>query len=177
MSWRVSPPTYFSNRAIRSQFRKDLDKRPGMWYNILKMPVLDAIEVAARQELFLKSYAEVGTIRKAAGIVHVGRNQVHQWREENVNGFRERFAAAHEDYIETLEAKMYDLIGEMRVGHNPTLLIFALKALRPAVYRDLSQVPADGARDVIRALEQWKLDHPSDSEKVPPKDEKCLLDL
>ena len=116
-----------------------------------------------KQELFLKAIARVKTLRKASELTGVSRNTVRRWRDENVNGFRERFADACEDYIESLEDKMYELIGEMRVGHNPTLLIFALKALRPDTYRDLSTVPNEGARDLLRKLEQWQVAH---SEKV-----------
>ena len=48
---------------------------------------------------------------------------------------------------------MFTMLKDMKVGHNPTLMIFALKALRPLKYRELTQVPDDHARELLRKLE------------------------
>ena len=114
-----------------------------------------AVDTARRQQLFLDAIKEVGTLRKAAAAAHISRSTVAKWRADNTDGFRERFNEAMDDFADSLEAKMFDLLGEMRVGHNPTLLIFALKALRPLKYRDLTTVPDENARELLRKLEQF----------------------
>ena len=115
-----------------------------------------ALTLTEKQRLFLDAVRGVGTIRKAAEIAHVGRSTVQVWRQENVNGFRGLFEEAQDDFVDGLEAKMFALIDEMKVGHNPTLLIFALKAARPLKYRELTQVPDEAARDLLRKLEEWQ---------------------
>ena len=72
-----------------------------------------------------------------------------------MDGFRERFNEAMDDFADALEEIMFGLLEEMKVGHNPTLLIFALKALRPLKYRDLTTVPDEHARELLRKLEQF----------------------
>lgn len=117
--------------------------------------------LSQKQELFLTALKEVGTIRRAVVVAKTGRSTVDRWRKDNVNGFRARFDEAMSDFADMLEAKMFDLIGEMKVGHNPTLLIFALKALRPLKYRELTQIPDENARDLLRKLEEFTATAPA----------------
>ena len=114
-----------------------------------------AVDTGMRQQLFLDAIKEVGTLRKAAAAAHISRSTVAKWRSENTDGFRERFNEAIDDFADSLEEKMFDLLAEMKVGHNPTLLIFALKALRPLKYRELTTVPDENARELLRKLEQF----------------------
>ena len=114
-----------------------------------------AVDTGFRQQLFLDAIKEVGTLRKAAAAAKISRSTVAKWRADNTDGFRERFNEAMDDFADSLEAKMFELLGEMRVGHNPTLLIFALKALRPLKYRDLTTVPDEHARELLRKLEEF----------------------
>ena len=119
------------------------------------MPAPIGPDTAQKQQMFLDALREAGTLRKSAELAHVGRSTVAQWRADNVNGFRARFDEALDDFADKLEAKMFELLGEMRVGHNPTLLIFALKALRPIKYRELTQIPDEHARTLLKRLEEF----------------------
>ena len=114
---------------------------------------MDAIDLTAKQQAFLIAMRELGTIRKAAETAHVGRSTVQRWREENVNGFRAAFLEAEDHFVDGLVDHVYTLLKDMKVGHNPTLMIFMLKALRPNTYRELTQVQDDHARDLLRKLE------------------------
>ena len=122
-------------------------------------------DLTQKQELFLDALKEVGTLRKAAVAAHVGRSTIQKWRADNVNGFRDRFDAALDDFADLLETTMFDLINEMKVGHNPTLLIFALKALRPLKYRELTQVTDEKAQDLLRKLEDWRAPAKTEQDK------------
>lgn len=113
----------------------------------------DIVDISSRQKLFLDALRTMGTIRKAAALAHVGRSTVDKWRSDNTNGFRALFDEALDDFADGLEDKMFALLEEMKVGHNPTLLIFALKAARPLKYRELTQIPDDHARELLRKLE------------------------
>ena len=117
------------------------------------MPSPSSPTITEKQSNFLTALKEVGTMRKAAAAAHVGRSTVDSWRKENLNGFRALFDEALDDFADKLESKMFDLLDEMRVGHNPTLLIFALKALRPLKYRELTQIPDSHAAELMRKLE------------------------
>ena len=120
-----------------------------MWYNMY----VDEINLTAKQQTFLVALRELGTVRKAAEVAHVGRSTVQRWRAENVNGFRAEFLEAIEHFTDGLEDQVFELLKDMKVGHNPTLMIFMLKALRPHKYRELTQVQDDHARDLLRKLE------------------------
>ena len=113
----------------------------------------ESIDLTAKQQAFLIAMRESGTIRKAAEIAHVGRSTVQRWRDENVNGFRAAFLDAEDHFVDGLVDHVYTLLKDMKVGHNPTLMIFMLKALRPNTYRELTQVQDDHARDLLRKLE------------------------
>ena len=113
----------------------------------------EPIDLTAKQQTFLVAMRELGTIRKAAETAHVGRSTVQRWREENVNGFRAAFLEAEDHFVDGLVDHVYTILKEMRVGHNPTLMIFMLKALRPNTYRELTQVEDDHARALLKKLE------------------------
>lgn len=115
----------------------------------------NAFDLTQKQQLFITALRESGTIRKAAELAHVGRSTVQRWREENINGFRGQFDDAMDHFTDGLEDKMFALLGEMKVGHNPTLMIFALKALRPLKYRELTQVQDEHARALLKKLETF----------------------
>mgnify|MGYP001564126500 FL=1 len=69
-------------------------------------------------------------------------------------------ATVNANFADIIEDKALALIQESKVGHNPTLLIFMLKALRPLKYRELTQIPDEHARDLLRKLEEWKAARP-----------------
>ena len=110
-------------------------------------------ELSDTQTRFLTAFKECGTLRKAAVAAKVGRSTVAKWRADNTNGFRAHFEDALDDFADDLEAQMFTMLKDMKVGHNPTLMIFALKALRPLKYRELTQIPDDHARELLRKLE------------------------
>mgnify|MGYP001601337639 FL=1 len=127
-----------------------IDKTPRLWYNV---SVSEAIDLTAKQTAFLIALREYGTIRRAAEIAHVGRSTVQRWREENINGFRAQFLEAEDHFVDGIVDHVYTEMKEWRIGHNPTMPIFMLKALRPNTYRELTQVQDDHARELLKKLE------------------------
>ena len=109
-----------------------------------------------RQEIFLKVFAEQGTIRgackelKEKGISYT-RQGVQHWLK-NDSDFSKRFEETKSDFVEKLEDIAHRLVKEMGDNldykANPTLLIFLLNANNPEKYRGVSDTSSD-AREVL----------------------------
>lgn len=110
------------------------------------------------QGAFLAAYAQTGNITAAAKAAGIARQSHYDWLAADPE-YAKRFADAHEEAIERLEAEarrrasvgveepVYykgKQIGAVR-RYSDTLLIFLLKAARPSVYRDRVDVTHDDA--------------------------------
>lgn len=116
---------------------------------------------ATKRKLFLKAYAECGTIREAAKAAGAAHSMHYEWMQDP--DYAVAFAEAERDAINLLESELYQRIyqgteepviyqGELcykkdatgKLTNKPltirrkndTLLIFALKGKKPEVYRD-----------------------------------------
>ena len=110
-----------------------------------------------KDEKFFATLAKVGTVGAACRAAHYSRATVYRWRKENEE-FLRRWEEADEQYVEMMEAEAdrRAVKGTVRpvfykgakVGtvreFSDTLLMFRLKAKRPAVYRDNSSVELTG---------------------------------
>jgi hypothetical protein len=92
-----------------------------------------------KQELFLKAYSKCGIVSMAARQVKISATSHYRWMASDPT-YGERFAAARETAIEHLEEL---LLREAENG-NIAAIIFALKAARPAVYRDNYRLEVSG---------------------------------
>ena len=135
-----------------------------------------APDLSQKQQLFLDAFRLAGTIRKAAAAARVGRTTVNKWRANNINGFRARFEEATDDFADEIEEMLFERIRAQGPGHNPTLAIFMLKALRPLKYRELTQVQDDSARDLLMKLESWQSKKPDVSVEDKPEVELSPLE-
>jgi hypothetical protein len=101
---------------------------------------LQGVTLKAKQDAFLAAYQECGTILGALSVLddshktYVGRSTVWHWRKDRA--FAERFEAAHENFVDSLEAIAIERV------HSPkgntggdTLCMFLLNGHRPWRYR------------------------------------------
>lgn len=116
------------------------------------------------QRAFLEAYAQVGNISAAAKHAHIDRGSHYVWMN-NVEGYPDAFAEAHERAIDRLETEAVRraVIGvdkpqthKGRIQYNAdgtpvtvkeysnALLIFLLKAGRPHKYRDNYAIEVSG---------------------------------
>lgn len=119
------------------------------------------------QRSFLAVYREMGVIRRACEVAGVGRRTHYDWMEAKPD-YKEAFEAAKEDAADSLEVEVYrravtgvdkpagwykGKAGGMVREYSDTLLIFALKALRPEKYRERVEL-----RGVMANLDLSRLD-------------------
>lgn len=93
----------------------------------------------SRQKRFLKAYSRCGNITEAARIAKVDRTMHYEWLKEQ-SEYSELFSAAQEQSIQTLES----IARKRAEKSSDVLLIFLLKSLRPAVYRERSDLAVSG---------------------------------
>jgi len=112
-----------------------------------------------RISAFLGAYAQVGTIRKACGIVGVDRKTVYNWLRGDVDGFKELFELANHSYRESLE----DMARERL--RNPTgnrgsdvLLISQLNAAWPEKYKHGTADREEVGRETLEVLKEMQRD-------------------
>lgn len=105
--------------------------------------------VTTKKDEFLNAYADLGTVTHAAEHVGIDRQSHYHWMARDPD-YPARFAAACEQAVEKLEREVIRRAAEgilepvfqggKEVGtirkYSDTLLIFALKGLRPEKYRD-----------------------------------------
>lgn len=87
---------------------------------------------ARNQAAFLAAYAKCGLITHAARMAKVHRGCHQEWQQTDPT-YAARFQAAQDEAIELLEAEM---IRRATEGGSDLLLIFALKAMKPHMYRE-----------------------------------------
>jgi hypothetical protein len=114
--------------------------------------------------VFLKHFAQCGIVSAAAKKARINRQSVYVYRERHPD-FAELWRQAAAEAVEMAEAEMHrravvgvlkpvyqggEKVGTIR-EYSDTLLIFMLKARRPAVYRDSSRVVLAGdANDPVK---------------------------
>jgi hypothetical protein len=92
-----------------------------------------------KQEVFLRFFARCGIVAMAARQAKISKASHYRWLESDPT-YGERFAEAREEAIEYLE----ELLLKQCEGGNLIAIIFALKAARPAVYRDNYRIEMSG---------------------------------
>ena len=101
-------------------------------------------------EKFLAALAATARVDLACKAAGVGRSAMYKWRALHED-FAEKWAAAQDEGTSVLEDEMVRraIDGDADGGSKKSdiLLIFALKARRPAVYRDNASLRITGTND------------------------------
>jgi hypothetical protein len=108
-----------------------------------------------RQEAFLATFAETGSIRRSAHAVGISRQSVNNWQHANSLGFMSRFEVARQQWKDTLEDEAWGRIKDPKGNRGSDTLLMAMlnahhEAYRPKPGNDsLSDV-----RDILHHLTQ-----------------------
>ena len=112
-------------------------------------------QVAEEQGAYLSSLARLGDSLSARTAVNLDRDLLTSWRRLNTAGFRAKEAEAREDYGDSLEALLHQMIEKhMKLpSPNPTALLTRLKAERPSKYsKDAEPMGTTQAAELLAAL-------------------------
>lgn len=108
-----------------------------------------------KQEVFLATYAEMGSIRKAAPAAGVDRSTERLWRRHDVLGYARRFEDAVLEFREMLEDIALDRVKHPslngRIGGDGALS-HLLNANHPDKFRDRPKVDDDTQQKIAEAL-------------------------
>jgi hypothetical protein len=106
-----------------------------------------------QQERALKAYATTRSDMEAANVAGVHRTTVLRWKRENYLRYRDRLFDADATFVTSLEKRMWDRIGDPTGNRgSDILLMFALKAHAPGVYRELPAMDDETAKETLAQL-------------------------
>jgi hypothetical protein len=106
-------------------------------YGFPENPTMSDWQVWNRQELFLKAYARIGKIGKAAAATEITVATVESWQRRDTHGIKKRMKLAHQAYVEPLEQLMDErLLNPTGNRGSDILLMFKLKAEASEKYRE-----------------------------------------
>lgn len=129
------------------------EKPNGSGTNAMTEQTVSELKRMANQKRWLQAYATVGNVTKACEIAEVGHTTVYDWLNAD-EGFKASYAQSAEIFTDSLEQTMWDRLAEPEGNRgSDILLMFALKARRPDIYRDLAIVVDDKA---IEAMSEVK---------------------
>lgn len=111
-----------------------------------------------RQQKFLNEFSTRHLITEAAEAAGVHEITVHRWKREDEE-FAQKFRELDEMVTTALEEKAWEVAVE---DGNPTMLIFLLKARRPAMYRE-NRIELTGAGGGAIQFEQRKPEEDSEN--------------
>ncbi len=87
------------------------------------------------KKAFLEKYAEIGVINETARAIGVSEAIIYVWRKQEP--FKKLFELASEAFTQKLELELYKrALGYTQAKMSDVLLMFALKARRPDLYRE-----------------------------------------
>jgi len=118
----------------------------------------DSLDVSARasfqaQERALKAYSQTRSDMAAATVAGVHRTTVLRWKRENYLRYRDRLFDADATFVTSLEKRMWDRIGDPAGNRgSDILLMFALKAHAPKLYRELPAMDDETAKETLSQL-------------------------
>ena len=107
-----------------------------------------------RQGRFLEGYRKRGNVQDGLERAQVARRTYHEWRQFDVEGFRDRLREAYDEFCDSLEAGAHDLALATKPGGNPLMYITLLNANLPEKYRQKG--PSENM-DARALLEQIKV--------------------
>ena len=102
-------------------------------------PIALGVEARKRAVVLCSHIAKFAAFSVAADLSGVPQSTAYAWRARSPE-FQQMLAAAEERRIQLLEAEAW----RRAVGGSDTMLIFMLKAARPAVYRENHTVELTG---------------------------------
>ena len=113
--------------------------------------------VKARQDAFIAAYGECGSIRAACQASEVSRSAYYGWMNNNVQGFKEKFATARDMFREMLQDIAVERVKTQKPNDNPVLLIALLNAHYPELYKKDAQVTNAGKEIMEEIRDEKKL--------------------
>ena len=105
------------------------------------------------QERALETYAFTHSDTRAAEAADVHYITLLRWKRENYLRYRDRLAAAHTSFVSFLEKTMWERIDDPAGNRgSDILLMFALKAHAPELYRELPAMDDATAKETLTQL-------------------------
>ncbi len=127
-------------------------------------------QVLMHQTGFLASFAECGTILKAAAHSGMSRMQVYRWTTEDKYGFNARMAVARGTFLDRLEDIAFERIlhpsTNGKIGGD-VLVITMLNAHGPEKYRQNVIVVDETPKKVAQKLAQMAQDDKDERDQAP----------
>jgi len=125
-----------------------------------------AKKTKGNQNAFLAAYMVSGSVKRSCEAVHVGRDTVMKWVQNDTHEFRARYHEAQDDFREALQDMAVDRVKQQKPNDNPVLLITLLNAHWPEKYKRSGFIADNSAKEIMGEWKRWV----KETRKDPKKD-------
>ena len=130
-------------------------------------------ETQEKQSIFLSIYSAGASTSAAARGAGTTRHTVKRWLDGDINGFRDLYENAQNDFKDSLIERAMSRLNEQKANDSPLLLITMLNAYIPERFRPNTLATEEVAKETIkelRALSQKAFkEHPQTEEQMTSK--------
>ena len=109
-------------------------------------------DIKTRQDIFLKFYSEMGTVRSVCQKIDLDRNTIRYWTVHDVNDFKDKFEECKINFREKLQDIALERVENQGPKDNPILLLSMLNAHYPELYKPQGTNTDETAQEVIKEL-------------------------
>ena len=107
---------------------------------------------AENQKLFLKTFRDVGTIRKTCEIMGISESIVYKWRRDT--SFQDEFKISRRSFGDSIENMAFERVAQQKPSDNPTLLITLLNGNRPDKYNRKGDLVDEDDNTTVNAMQE-----------------------
>ena len=109
-----------------------------------------------RQNLFLETYAETGSIRASQPICRVSRSSVYYWDQGDVFGFSDRFDKSKHEFREKIQDMIWERCKNPEGNRGSDVLLLAMmNSHHPEKWRANKDLGSD-IGSIVRTLDELK---------------------
>tara|TARA_Y100000593_G_scaffold5181_1_gene10174 strand:- start:1071 stop:1739 length:669 start_codon:yes stop_codon:yes gene_type:complete len=104
-----------------------------------------------KQELFLKTFRDVGTIRKTCEIIGISESIVYKWRKDQA--FQDEFKISRRSFGDLVENMALERVAQQSPNSSPLLLITLLNGNRPDKYNRKADAVDEDDNTTVNAMQ------------------------
>jgi len=105
-----------------------------------------------KQRLFLKTYRDVGTIRKTCEIMNISESIVYKWRKDQA--FQDEFKISRRSFGDLVENMALERVAQQSPNSSPLLLITLLNGNRPDKYNRKADAVDEDDNTTVNAMQE-----------------------
>ena len=109
----------------------------------------------ARQDAFIETYSETGSIKAALADAEISRRTYERWKHDDLYGFKGKYEEATKIIGDELQDIALMRVRNQKPRDSATLLITMLKAFDPEKYDRENKTESEESIELMRKFTEW----------------------